>query len=99
MSILIKFTAATAAVFAVAAVVSLTAGSSFANTTPPKPKGGTAHHHPYGYGSGYGHKRPHHYGPSQAKTNNVVQKCYWLPTIAGGTVTGLEQKCIWIVQK
>ncbi|MEA2936797.1 MAG: hypothetical protein QOC56_301 [Alphaproteobacteria bacterium] len=58
-----------------------------------------AHHHPYGSGSGYGHKRPHYYGPSQAKTNNVVQKCYWLPTIAGGTVAGLEQKCIWIVQK
>jgi hypothetical protein len=23
-------------------------------------------------------------------------KCYWLPTVSNGSVSGLEQKCIWV---
>jgi hypothetical protein len=79
MSISIKSAAATLAVFALAAAVSLASSAALANTK--------------GTGAGGG-QRPAPGGAAGQKSEPRVQKkCYWLPTVANGTVTGVHAVC------
>jgi hypothetical protein len=97
MSIMTK----AAAVLALGAVVTLVSNAALANTKGPS---GPVRHGGGGVGGQAGHNphnpnghRPYDPPAGYHKLHPVVNKqvCYWLPTIGGGTVTGLEQKCYW----
>jgi hypothetical protein len=92
MSITIK--SATLAAVALAAAVSLTSSDALANTKAPSGPApgsnrGQASQKSGGYYySPYDHRMHHYYDKPVAQ-----KKCYWLPTVANGTVTGLHQVC------
>jgi hypothetical protein len=82
----------TSIVAAALAVLALSIGAAQANTkgpsAPPKARPVA------GNGAGQQHAGgPKYYDPFYRHHRT---KCYWLPTMANGAVTGLEQKCIWV---
>jgi len=75
------------AIVAAGVALVLSIGAAQANTKPPSPA-----------------PRPHP-GGAASQANNINHynhfhnrqtqwKCYWLPTVNNGSVSGLEQKCV-----
>ncbi len=92
MSVATKSAAAIFAVLAFGAVVSLASSQALANTKGPSGGGGGAtHHRPHQPTPG---QKPYYYNPLDRAHSG--QKCYWLPTISNGTVTGLHSVCHWV---
>jgi hypothetical protein len=95
MSITTKLATASLALLALGAVVALGSGQAVANTkgptthNPPGPPG--AGQHPAGGAAT--HPNRGHYDPFKYSREHL--KCYWLPTVSNGSISGLEQKCIW----
>ncbi len=90
MSIATKSAAAMFAVLAFGAVVSLASNQALANTNGPSSGGGAAPHRPHQPTA----SQKSYYDP--LKRARSAQKCYWLPTVSNGTVTGLHSVCNWV---
>ncbi len=90
MSIATKSAAAMFAVLAFGAVVSLASNQALANTKGSSGSGGGPPHRPYQPTPG----QKTYYNPLDRARS--AQKCYWLPTVSNGTVTGLHSVCNWV---
>jgi hypothetical protein len=97
MSITLNSIATKVTAIVLAGVVALASTAAMANSTPsPKGGGGGPSHRGQGSVPHNYHHHPHCHtaGTSCWNQGKVAQKkCYWLPTIAGGTVTGLHKVC------
>ena len=89
MSITKTRAAAALAAFTLAAVVSFAHGTVQAKTTGPG-AGGSPPYRPHGAYTGSRDPSRH---PGGIAGQRPSVKCYWLPTVSNGTVTGLHQVC------
>lgn len=79
--------------FVIAALAAFTLGAGIAEANTTGPSSPPRIPHPGGAAS---KGTQNHWRPHNSYAGQYQQKCYWLPTMSNGSLSGLEEKCIWV---